>query len=142
MIWARTDTVGPTWTSGTRPSTGREALAPVHTFFPHEKKKSFFLFSEGGRLPPSENKKAGVFFYSEGVRSQIGISGSARKCRPPSENNKARLFLVFVRKKKYGLGQGLPSSPWAGPKASLPVPGLAKSKHFPSMEAATAADLA
>ena len=25
-----------------------------------------------------------------------------------------------------GLGQGLPASPWAGPKASPPVPGLAK----------------
>ena len=29
------------------------------------------------------------------------------------------------KNKKYGLGQGLPASPWPGPKASRPVPGLA-----------------
>merc|ERR1711966_433221 len=38
MFWARTDIVGTTWTSRTRPGTGREALAarPASFVFSHE----------------------------------------------------------------------------------------------------------
>merc|ERR1711906_109594 len=64
MIWAGTNIVGPTWSSRTRPGTGREALAARPAYF--------FSFLT--------NKKQ--FFYSEGVRSQIGISGHEKVCRP------------------------------------------------------------
>ena len=80
MIWARTDILGGTWASRTRPGTAREALARTILFFFSRIKteNGFFLFSEGVGYPPAQQEKAGHFFYSEGVRSKIGISGFAR----------------------------------------------------------------
>ena len=75
MIWARTDILGGTWTSRTRPGTGREAQdqardwpggpGPAHTFFfPTNKKNAgLFLFSEGGRLPPRPAGKSRTFIF-------------------------------------------------------------------------------
>ena len=74
----------------------------------------------GGSRPPAQQEKAGLFFYSEGVRSKIGISGEEKS-----------QFFLFVRKKNMGRA-----------RASRPVPGLVPLKYFPPLEAATAADLA
>merc|ERR1711966_616490 len=74
----------------------------------------------GGRLPPPPpNKKNGHVIYSEGVRSQIGISGEARNADLGSDSlrkkKKSPDFFLFVRKKKYA-GRAA--------RASWPVPGL------------------
>ena len=89
-----------------RPGTGRKALRPAQGLAGRPWPSPYFFFSV-------EIKKAGLSLFSEGGRL------------PPSEK---KCFSLFREKKKYGLGQGLPASPWAGPKASRPVPGLAKSR--------------
>ena len=55
-------------------------------------------------------------------------------------NIKKTRFFLFVRKTKVCRpgGQGLPASPWPGPKTAL---ARSNSKYFPPLEAATAADL-
>ena len=47
-------------------------------FFPRNKKKPGFFIFGGGSATPPPNRKKPDFFYSEGVKSQIGISGGAR----------------------------------------------------------------
>ena len=98
MIWARTDILGGTWTSRTRPGTGLEAQDQARDwlggpgpgqglarrpwpsqailfFFPRNKKKpGFFYFRRGVGSPPAKQEKAGLF-YSEGGKSQIGGGG-------------------------------------------------------------------
>merc|ERR1711966_451476 len=82
---------------------------PILFFLTKKEKPGFVYIRRGVGYPPLKIKNNKYLFYSEGVRSQIGIPGEG--------------FSFFVGKKKYGLGQGLPASPWPGPKASQPGPG-------------------
>ena len=85
--------VGSTWT-WTGPGPGREALGPGqglagrpwrpgrHTFlFLTNKNKLDFLFSEGGRLPPSENKKSPAFLLFGGGQIPDRHFWLRQKCR-------------------------------------------------------------
>ena len=77
---------------------GRPWPSPHFFVLTNKNKTGFFLFSEGGRLPPHRKKKHVFFLIQMGVRSQIGIS-----------------------EKKYGPGQSLPASLWPGPGSPSPA---------------------
>merc|ERR1711966_231555 len=75
MLSARLGPPGPGQGLAGRPwEPGRHTLF----FLTNKKKTGFFNIRRGVGYPPLKIKKARLFFYSEGVRSQIGISGSPR----------------------------------------------------------------
>ena len=76
---------------GTRPGTGREALAQPILCFSHKNMFPFFSSSAGGRLPPRPTRKSRAFFFWAGGQIQDSH------------------FLAS------GLDQGLLASPWPGP---------------------------
>ena len=99
----------------------------------------FFIFERGSATPPQQEKA--LLFYSEGVRSKIGISGEdidANLGSDPLQIKKSVLFLLGG-----GVADPLPKikslaflfvrkNVWAGPaRASRPVPGLVPLKYFP-----------
>ena len=96
MIWARTDILGGTWTSRTRPSPG---LAPLKSF-------------------PSGGRDGGRLGLS--VRTWLAEAATAADLTQASEIAVRYITLGSVAK-GYGLGQGLPSSPWPGPGDPSPA---------------------
>ena len=99
---------------GTSPRTGREAVARPILFFSHEiKKANFFYFRRGVGYPPAQQEKARLFFYSEGVRSQIGISCGVFRETKKKYGPRAWASSQGLRPQVWF--QGLPASPRPGP---------------------------
>ena len=98
MIWARTDILGGTWTSRTRPRTGREALAwPIlFCLIAQKKEPDIFYFRRGVSYPPPSRNKPDFFLFGGG---QIQDRHS---WFPPPNKQKVRPFLA---------GQATASSP-------------------------------
>ena len=92
-----------------RPGTGREALRPAQglagrpwssPYFFSVKKTTCFLFSEGGWLPPSENKKARHFFIQRGSDPRLAFLALEKKIwggpGPPSQSVAWSLSLIHI----------------------------------------------
>ena len=115
MIWAGTDIWAGLGPPGPGQGLAGRPWPGPYFFFPHEiQKNTFVLFSEGGSRPPRPAGKSPAFLFSEGVRSQIGISGSARNADLGSDPLRIKKMSGF-----FLLGGGVADPPPKINKAGL-----------------------